>query len=186
MRLLKIQDHDSTGYAPRTRHNANSADVTIAVAIDFSTAGERLTKSLALEGGEDRYFPIYITEDPIRAARRLYLHMKKNDFKSINVAGNGIYTLSDNMYTQAEVNMYLYKLLSPIHEHLGLEHIVSGGQSGVDLAGGVAATSMDIRCQLTLPKGYKQRWEDGVDRFYSKRQIRDQVRNGVDELRRNL
>ena len=39
MSKLTIQEYKSTSYAPRTYHNAHSADLTVAIACDFNTAG---------------------------------------------------------------------------------------------------------------------------------------------------
>lgn len=186
MAYMKIQDHDSSGYAARTKHNADSADVTIAVAVNFSTAGERLTKKLAQDNGFERYVPFYFTEDPVECARKLYVHMKCYNLRSINVAGNGVYSLSDHGYSQEDANLWIYQCLSLIHEHLGITKIVSGGQSGVDLAGGVAAKLLEIDCVMTLPRGYKQRWEDGVDKQFKKWDIVDQVDNYSDKLKEVL
>ena len=44
---MKIIENKSSSYAPRTFANAKSADLTIAFAIDFGTAGEQLTKKAA-------------------------------------------------------------------------------------------------------------------------------------------
>ena len=44
---LEIVAHRSPSYVPRTRENADTADLTIAVAADYSSAGERLTKRSA-------------------------------------------------------------------------------------------------------------------------------------------
>lgn len=44
--MLHIAQHKSSSYAPRTYANA-SQGVTLAVAVDFNTAGERLTTKAA-------------------------------------------------------------------------------------------------------------------------------------------
>lgn len=172
---MKIEEHFSTGYRLRTEHNANSADITVAVAVDFTTAGERLTKSVSVARGDERYMPFYFHEQPVIAARKMYAHMKKHGFRSINIAGNGIYTLSDHGIDQEQANAWLYHFLKPLHEHLKLTHTVSGGQSGIDLAGGVASELLDIPCTMTLPRHFKQRWEDGVDKSHRKFDIMRQV-----------
>ena len=47
--LLRIEQHDSGRYAPRTWENAKSADITVAFASDFTTRGEQLTLRAAGE-----------------------------------------------------------------------------------------------------------------------------------------
>lgn len=87
----------STGYKDRTIVNAN-ADVTIAFAFDFSTSGEKLTKSSALKQGRKFYevdlndYPI-IPEKYMREFVELVNSIDKDSI-TINIAGNGIYTLS--------------------------------------------------------------------------------------------
>ena len=40
--MIELLEHTSSSYGPRTWHNA-AQGVTLAVAVDFSTAGEKLT-----------------------------------------------------------------------------------------------------------------------------------------------
>ena len=88
----------SGGYGYRTYKNA-SADVTLAFAVDFSTAGERLTTKAVSATGK-LYIPLHIDTwaddhgkiyrdiiDAARAIAGLGLSLV-----TINVAGNGIYT----------------------------------------------------------------------------------------------
>lgn len=42
--MLSLRAHRSASYPPRTFENADRAHMTAAFALDFSTAGERLTK----------------------------------------------------------------------------------------------------------------------------------------------
>ncbi|BAV80883.1 hypothetical protein [Vibrio phage RYC] len=170
MRFLKIQEHFSTGYRLRTQHNADSADLTIAIAMDFSTAGERLTKSVAVANGEEKYLPCYFTRDAQDFAQELEEYMHKHNFTSLNIAGNGIYTMDSYGYNQEDVNKWMLTVLTHLKSssNVSLDFVVSGGQSGVDFAGGVAATVLDIPCTMTLPRGFKQRWEDGKDVNHTK------------------
>ena len=168
---LKIVEHKSASYAPRTYYNAHSADVTIAVACDFSTAGERLTKKAAGE----YYLHFQLNWQPVECARSLYRYMKNYNLKTINIAGNGIYTWNKHGYDQHKVNYWLLNLLTPVHQHLGIDYIYSGGQSGTDLAGGVVSCLLDIPCTMTLPKGYKMRFEDGKDIDHSQDEVYSMV-----------
>ncbi len=51
----------------------------------------------------------------------------------------------------------------------------SGGQTGVDLAGGYAGYHLDIDTTMLLPKGFKQRHEDGVDIDHTREKIMKQI-----------
>ena len=44
---VEFKEHTSASYAPRTWSNAAAGDITIAIAADESTAGERLTQKAA-------------------------------------------------------------------------------------------------------------------------------------------
>lgn len=155
---LTIKEHKSSSYAPRTYYNA-SQGCTIAIAVDFSTAGEKLTHKAAGE----RIVQIPFTMDYVEAARKLYSLLKKYDCHVVNVAGNGIYTLSKYAVDQHSANVYVYSILSLVHKHWTIEKVVSGGQTGIDTAGLVAACVLDIDCEGTWPKGYKMRFEDKQD-----------------------
>jgi hypothetical protein len=162
---MEVVEHKSSSYAPRTYHNACSADVTIAIAIDYSTAGEKLTKKAA----GDKFLKLDITEkEPIELARILYLHMKRNNCKTINIAGNGIYTWANNGFDQKRVNEIVFSILNYVAPHISIEKIVCGGQTGTDIAGAIAAQKLGIPCIVTMPKGFRMRWEDGVDKIHSK------------------
>lgn len=158
---LIIKEHKSSSYAPRTYYNATSADMTLAIALDFNTAGEKLTKKAATT---KLYYPIQLHRDidTLVEARKLYSFMKKHNVKTVNVAGNGIYTLQ-KFCNQEYANCILYEILKPIQEHLGIHKIFNGGQTGFDLAGTVVAVVLDVECESTLPKGFKMRFEDGKD-----------------------
>lgn len=177
---LTILEHKSAYYGPRTYENAHAADVTIAIAVDYSTAGEKLTHKAAGEKYLDLRFNAL---DNTQLARKLYLHMKRNNCKSVNVAGNGIYTLRKHGLTQDYMNEMLYEILTLVHLHWPIASVRSGGQTGVDIAGGVAGVALGIPTTLLLPKGFLQRHEDGVDIQHTENEIREQVMEGVARLK---
>lgn len=59
--------------------------------------------------------------------------------------------------------MCLLYILSLVHQHHRIHKIVCGGQTGTDLAGAVAAYKLGIDCEMTYPKGFKMRFQDGKD-----------------------
>lgn len=180
MSELKILEHTSSSYGPRTYANAVKGDVTIAIAVDYTTAGEKLTHKAAGE----KYLKLDPQYNEIDNARKLYARLKSlsNRMPIINVAGNGIYTLHKHKETQERINAYVFILLAKVHEHWPIGEIVSGGQTGVDLAGGVVGFTLDIPTTLLLPKGFKQRFEDGKDVDRTEDDVRQQVIKGSEEL----
>lgn len=169
--LLKVLESNSSSYPPRTYHNAKTGHLTLAIAINFDSAGEKLTKKAA----GDRYLSIDINEDPLIAARSLYVKMKDAPGRVLNVAGNGIYTFKEFGWSQGKVCAYVHAVIEQVHKHLPFEKIVSGGQTGVDLAGGVAGVALNIPTEMMLPKGFIQRHEDNKDKTHTREQIVAQV-----------
>lgn len=168
--MINIREHSSSSYAPRTWHNA-AQGVTLAIAVDFSTAGEKLTTKAAQKNGIVHLDAWEFSNSWIPAARQLYKKLKEKDLHVINVAGNGIYTYAKKGFTQEGVNSMVRLVLKQVSEHWRVDHIVSGGQTGADLAGLVAAAQLDIECTGMWPKGYKMRFEDGIDRNHTQEQI---------------
>lgn len=173
---VSILEHSSSSYAPRTYANAAKADVTIALAVDYSTAGEKLTHKAA----GDKYLKLDPNKEKLDNARSLWrrLHYFCGS-RIINVAGNGIYTLQTQGITQEHINWYVYDILSIVHKHCTIDRIVSGGQTGVDIAGGWAGVKLGIDVELLLPKGFKQRHEDGIDVNHTKEEILSQITSGT-------
>jgi hypothetical protein len=175
--MLDILAHAQRAYPPRTYENARCADLTIALALDFETAGERLTRKAA----GDRYLALPLSEDPLSSARRLWRTLTDlggsfADRKPVlNIAGNGIYSLGKAGWTQAALNAHLYAILAPVHTHLGFSLVVSGGQTGIDVAGGIAAHALGIPVRMTLPAGFLQRGLDHKDVDRTEADIRDEV-----------
>lgn len=163
--MLDIVAHAQRAYPPRTYENARAADLTIALALDYETAGERLTRKAAA----DRYLALPLTDDPLTSARRLWrtltdLGAHPDTHRPVlNIAGNGIYSLAKAGWTQSSLNAHLYAILSPVHQHIGFSQIVSGGQTGIDIAGGIAAHALGIPVRMTLPAGFLQRSVDHRD-----------------------
>ncbi len=170
---IEVLEHSASEYAPRTRHNAHNADLTVAFAVDFSTSGERLTRKAAGQ----RYCAIDLALPGLDAARLLYVAARRHQAKTINVAGNGIYTLAQHGWSQERVNSHLVDVLELVHHHWGIERIISGGQTSVDIAGIVAACHLGIDATATLPRGFIQRGADRRDSTHSAEQIAAQVRS---------
>ncbi len=178
--MLTILQHKSYHYSPRTFHNASVADLTVAFAVDFTTAGEKQTHQAAKT--EERYLALSLFEEPLPNARKLYKAFKAVNGRVLNVAGNGIYTLTKHDIWQVTCNLAVYLTLRQVHEHYPIQRIVSGGQTGVDIAGGIAGYKLGIETILTLPGGFVQRDADKVDRQHTEAEIRQQVIEGAARL----
>ncbi len=156
---LKLEAHPSYSYVPRTGVNAQSADVTVAFAVDFNTAGERLTHR---EAGV-RYIGIPFGSDEAQAAAQLVAFLLKRDAKTLNVAGNGVYTLSEHGVTQKRANAWVYAVLTKVSAQVKLSLLRSGGQTGIDQAGLVAALALGIPALGFYPAGFRRRNAQGQE-----------------------
>lgn len=182
MSSLEVIEHSSSSYGPRTWHNAKAADLTVAFAINFETRGEQLTKKAAWPN----YVGISLSHAPAFAAAMLEEFRAKQEMRdTLNVAGNGIYTLKKFGWDQGRVNRWVYETLLRAHRSVQFMHVYTGGQTGVDLAGAVAAYALAIPCTVTMPLGYIQRDEYGRDASHTEDGIRGQIEGGAAELLRN-
>ena len=111
MQFILEEDRDS-GYSARTAVNAKEADITFAIATNFESAGEKLTKSMANKYGK-LYIPISPFGDVVEKANKIVDKInqtfERQHYVSLNIAGNGIYTLKGAM-TQEQCDDFTYSL----------------------------------------------------------------------------
>lgn len=176
--MVEVKEFYSQAYGPRTQHNAKAAQLTCAFACDMYTAGEMLTKKCA----GLKYLGFEITRENINSSDylaewcgKIRRYVNNYKVKTINVAGNGIYTLVKYGVHQEEVNNLLFTILSDLKDNTKLQSVVSGGQTGVDIAAAVACYKLGIDCIITLPKGFIQRNKEGVDMVHTKEQIEQSI-----------
>jgi len=162
--------------------------VTVAFAVDFLTAGEKLTHKAAGE----KYIGLPISSDlmtadhALKCARQLYAFIKARGGRRLNVAGNGIYALTRHGVSQSDVNLFVASVICKVHEHHPLSLVVSGGQTGVDVAGGVAGVVAAIPVEMTLPHGFLQRGADKIDKVRTLLDVTQQVTSGAEQVRGRL
>jgi len=167
MQFILEEDQDSS-YVPRTEVNAKQADVTFAIAINFDSAGEKLTKGMAKKHGK-LYIPVSPSGNIKEKADRIVALLNKT-FEgkkhsiSFNVAGNGITTLK-GILTQNQCDEFTYSLFKEIINHIELKVKIksfrSGGQTGFDEAGIKAGIKLGIDTTAYFPKGYRVRDLEG-------------------------
>lgn len=181
---IKFSEDQSYGYRERTIKNA-SADATIAIAVDFNSAGEKLTKNSVLSQ-KKKYIPISATSLNVtqELVNRVVRELNSVNAKSLNIAGNGIYTMRGR-YTQQQVDEFTYQLLRAVTESPNLKNkitsIRTGGQTGFDEAGAKAGVRLGISTSVLAPKGWKFRNKSGQD-ISSEKSFKDRfaVIGGVD------
>jgi Circularly permutated YpsA SLOG family len=178
---LEILEHESSSYAPRTAVNAKVADATLAFAVDYNSAGERLTKRMAGE----HYLAVPLSRDQgdvLVQARRVFRFVRAGNYRALNIAGNSIATLSSLGWTQADVNEFVWRVLKQVHAHWPFVCLRSGGQTGADVAGAVAAVALSVPATVLFPKGLLQRTSDGVDVLRTRDFVEQQIVRGAEQL----
>lgn len=166
---IQFKEHPLADYPSRTRENA-SADVTIALAVDFNSAGEKLTKNSVTQQGK-MYIPIdlnkglAVTPERVDKIVDMLNRIGKPEI-TMNIAGNGIYTMA-GQYTQPQLDEFMYQLLSAVLQSPNLKTKIvagrTGGQTGMDEAGAKAMSRLGIPTTVLAPKGWKMRGIDGKD-----------------------
>ncbi|MEO1943975.1 MAG: putative molybdenum carrier protein, partial [Candidatus Thioglobus sp.] len=164
---IKFEEDTNNGYAPRTRINA-SADATIAIAVDFTSAGERLTKRVVKEQN-NTYIGLNVSKSldlPKQRINNIVKSLNKHNVSTLNIAGNGIYTMK-GQYTQEQVDTFTFELLKAVTTHpdlkLPITSVRTGGQTGFDEAGAKASQRLGIPTTILAPKGWKFRTLAGID-----------------------
>lgn len=175
---LQLFEHQSSSYAPRTYENAKLADLTVAIAADLTTAGERCTMNAA----GNAYVSVMYIWDVERAVRHIVRGMRVHKAANLNIAGNGIYTLKKHKITQEDANVKVYEILKGVHAICPIESIRSGGQTGIDIAGLVAGCALGIPSKGVFPRNYRQRNANKVDHDNEPNAIRLAIETWVDQL----
>lgn len=172
--MFLFKTSSSADYASRTNITA-SADVTFAFAVDFNTRGEKLTRKLVNSHGK-LYNALNIPKKGVLDINEIdfeYIYnsvkfyIEENELKSysINIAGNGLYTLIQYGITQNSIDNYIFQFLDTYTKIINtpIEFIISGGQSGVDEAGSKAAHKLGFKSLIYAPKNFKFRNIHGID-----------------------
>jgi hypothetical protein len=177
--MLTIKETVSDKYPPRIYHNAGIADLTIAFAVDFSTAGEQLTKkaTIASRPGPTRYLPILIhSQLQINDCMNEICQILSDiQVRILNIAGNSLPILQKHGISQDQMDKFITKIIRTVYSKHYLSEIVTGGQTGVDLAGARAGYACGIPVTVTMPKGFLQRNEQGVDITNTEADIRSMI-----------
>lgn len=166
-----FEEEQTSGYRSRTIKNA-SADATIAIAADFNSAGERLTKSSVLSQ-KKLYLPVstdvFASSTEVAMAAGIIakqLNSLPQSVISLNIAGNGIYTLKGKL-SQKGVDEFTYELLNEVIKRLNENKVIgsirTGGQTGFDEAGAKAGMRLGIPTKILAPKGWVFRDVSGKD-----------------------
>lgn len=158
--MIQFQEHTETGYALRTWENAKRADLTIALAIDFSTPGEILTRKAAY-GKYEGIDLLQLLKDSNVPAHYL-IEKYSSKFLRLNFAGNGIYSLKKIM-DQKFLDDLIFNFIKILHLNMDGFSIRSGGQTGLDEAALKAGQKLGLETICLAPKNWMFRDITGKD-----------------------
>lgn len=177
--LIRFFVPDGHGYAYRTYINASGSDVTVSVAANFDSPGEKLTRRFANGGtlrwdikkqkyvaasGKGKYTKFvdipHNADDFEQQVRRLVdqlnetYRLKGDNPITVNFAGNALGNLGAD--GQAAADAYAFRLMRAAMEHPRRNFVIanarSGGQNGYDEAFMKAMLRLDIPIDVTLPR----------------------------------
>jgi hypothetical protein len=150
----------SAGYPARTKVNVQETDATLLLAVDVNTPGEKLTRRYCLENKKP-YLVVKIddkTNKTDKTTEDVAAWVKSNQIKRLNIAGNCLTRFRAEI-TQKQLDDLVTGLLTG----LDLEHVQTGGQTGMDQAGTMAALSLKIPAKVVAPRGWMFREQSGRD-----------------------
>lgn len=160
---LHITEHTG-GYAARTAANARRATVTLALAENFTTAGEKRTKTAA--GAS--YIGVLLDGRTVeQLGEEVFNELKKKNYGFIpknvklNVAGNSISNLLGEQEAYDNLVTGILKYL--LERGVTFTTVRSGGQSGIDEAGIKAAQNLGLNWEILAPARYRFRNRNGAD-----------------------
>lgn len=177
---LQVLQDNQPGYANRTKVNAKSSDITLVFAIDLNTHGEKLTAKCAGDFIHKTMWPC-TPQDFYKNALNTFKRLNIPKKVKLNIAGNGIYTFQ-SVATQKQLNRWVYNCLKELKASYDIEVIRSGGQTGADTAGLVAALALGIPAIGYYPQGFKLRNKQSKDVHLSEEFLTDWLLKQSQEL----
>lgn len=146
-----------SSYSNRTNLVISMSDVVIAIATDFTTAGEKATLGSANTNKVPYFKYDIITANEVAQKIVEDLNSKfGNKALTLNFAGNGIYALSKKYKGgQDAMNRYAALVFQNILENknrtFGISDVITGGQTGIDEAFAIAARNNNIPTTVVMP-----------------------------------
>lgn len=103
----------SSNYVPRTRRNVKEADVTIRLASNFASAGEKVTLTACNFFNKPHFDVLLDGNDYAHKAIDLAEFIMRNNYKIINVAGNADFdkVYGKHFYAASEVLTQVFHLM---------------------------------------------------------------------------
>lgn len=189
---IELLQHEIYGYRARTIENAKQADHTILFCANKNSSGSELTKRSAA-----RYTMVGVDRDGIdnhnrmnhirlEAGMQIIREIRDIESPKLNIAGNTMFTFYMHHIRQEDVNQFVYDVLRIVMTYVPIKEIRSGGQTGADVAGLVAAHKLGIPAIGLYPAEYMIRTFEGEDVHTSADEQMWYIENWSDALENNV
>lgn len=173
-----VTEHWQEKYTGRTYFNAKESDATLSINANPGSSGARQTAQAA---GKQKFVDAALDavvsgrdQDVIKVVAKLNRAIdstaKTRKGIVLNIAGNSLSTLrkAGVQISQAELNEKVAQFLERLRSHHGrgfdITGVITGGQTGLDEAGALAARKLGIPTVVVMPKNYQIREPStGVD-----------------------
>lgn len=146
-------------YRNRTITNATESDITIALAENFNTPGEKRTA----ESAGEKLVKSELNKSSQEIADELWQQIVEKGLPQenilLNIAGNGLSNLTKDQETYDRIVFEVVSLLQ--QKGLKIREIRSGGQTGIDEAGTKAAIALNLPWSVYAPEGYAMKLKSG-------------------------
>ncbi len=170
----QIMEDSKRNYGHRTYANAEWSDITLAIAVELDSPGEITTRKAA----GDKFLAIRLPESldtssshsvPAKVAPKIANGIRKNphfnpDGIRLNIAGNSAITLSKYNLPAWAVTGFISNLLRHLmDEGIAIQEVRSGGQTGIDEYGIIAAQRLGLKCSILAPKDFRMHYRAGEE-----------------------
>lgn len=152
---INSASNSAEAYRSRTNSNAQNTDATLIICPwESGSPGERRTRTAASKENNDGKKKI-IADIRYNTSSRKAAELAEKNLKeredldlskgiTLNIAGNSINKIIAKGSNQEEVNKYVYNVLKELSSRVKINQVVTGGQTGVDEAGIIAAAALGI------------------------------------------
>lgn len=143
----------------------------MAFAMDFTTAGERVTKSFCKKHNKI-YVPVSLSNEMNSTRLQSIITFIDNSIYArkldnglcLNIAGNGLYTLEkEQKFYDEWMELFIWALTRWAVDKFIIVSACSGGQTGIDEAGAKATDHWKIPTIIRAPKKWLFRGKNGED-----------------------
>jgi hypothetical protein len=172
---------ESKLYRVRTEINASEADATIYFhdPRHGDSSGAQLTAKHS-----ERFIPIALPAGSVDdAVGKIYAAIASIPLPVVNIAGNAIYRFPVDR-SQESINEQIVDIIDLLHKKKKIGIVRSGGQTGADWGGLVAAAVLNIPCTSVFPADFRMRNRARKDIQHTEQEIRQMLKDSVDNLMR--